>query len=233
MRRLRLFLTASGLSLLGVVHAACGGATDGAPASADSPDASASSSSGGGSTSDAGNTNDGIDSGGKDAGGDAGQRVPKKHRAAAATCSNDRGPGDANPNLGFAPCTSDAECTAGDAGRCVHTQGGPNTNNCTYDSCYTDSACGPKQVCTCRVPGSLAANYCVDATSCATDADCAGSYCSPSVDFDKINTGVKGYYCHTSSDECVDDEDCSGKVSMACAWNGSHWACSDKQFLPP
>jgi hypothetical protein len=66
--------------------------------------------------------------------------------------------------------------------------------------------------------------------NCHTDGDCgAGSYCSPT-----FNTscgpysGVVGYYCHTTKDECTRDDQCGdGGRAGYCAYdqNVGKWAC--------
>ena len=155
--------------------------------------------------------------------------MPKVHRPAAAVCANDRGAGNADPQVPLGDCKKDEDCTSGLAGRCLASMSGPKGNSCSYDACYADADCGGGQVCSCRATSSYP-NLCVKG-NCVADADCNGNYCSPSVTFDRINIGVTGYFCHTPADACVDDGDC-GSTSK-CAWNGTAWACSDKAFFPP
>jgi len=162
--------------------------------------------------------------------------VPLDHRASAVDCSHDRGAGDADPSLTFAECTTDADCTAGDNGRCVRSQGGALTNYCSYDLCFADGDCAASQVCGCRAV-ARDANTCLGG-DCVIDPDCgAGAYCSPSRGFDRINYPVVGYYCHSSSDECVDDADCrvdaGGDARCTYFPDRTHWACSTMGFYPP
>ena len=71
---------------------------------------------------DAGESSGGA-SGGGGASGAGGfiLRPPSLHRSSADACSHDRGPGDFdpfNPSDGGSSCTKDADCTAGENGRC-------------------------------------------------------------------------------------------------------------------
>ncbi|MDB4933488.1 MAG: hypothetical protein JWP87_460 [Labilithrix sp.] len=210
--------------------AACGGTAtsisdaDASPdaASANAPDASS------------------ADSSSPDASTDAAKittHAPAVHRPAPVSCTHTRGAGDFDVTLQFAACKSDAECINGDNGRCLSSKGGAQTNTCSYDTCFDDSACSGK-VCTCREsPASNAANRC-SAGNCTIDANCgAGGYCSPSVDPDKTNYGITGWWCHTRKDTCADDADCtsSTNTNAKCAYDPSsaHWACSSTLFLPP
>src|SRR5437764_808213 len=87
--------------------------------------------------------------------------------------------------------------------------GAQPSDPCTLpDECLAATACSGAEVCRCREAASDA-NACVMG-NCVVDSDCgAGGYCSPSRAFDRINFGVAGYWCHTASDECVDDVDCN------------------------
>ena len=74
--------------------------------------------------------------------------------------------------------------------------------------------------------------------ACKSDAECAGGgYCSPSVDPDKTNYGITGWWCHTAADSCIDDADCAtdGGPVAKCAYDpgNTHWSCSSQEFLPP
>ena len=64
--------------------------------------------------------------------------------------------------------------------------------------------------------------------NCHVDANCGvGGYCSPSY----TGTGcgsLGGYYCHTPSDQCIDDTDCgSGGGLSVCTYDQSvgYWMC--------
>ncbi len=162
--------------------------------------------------------------------------VPTLHRPVAVECSHDRGPGSPEPGLTGAECAVDADCTAGNNGRCNGSRGGALTNYCSYDACFTDGECTLSEACRCR-ESTGDANVCV-AGNCLLDGDCgAGGYCSPSRGFDRINLGVDGFWCHTRADECVDDEDCAvdGGSDARCTWFPArlHWACSTMGFFPP
>jgi hypothetical protein len=222
--------------------AACGGSTSSSPNDADAAIGNGNGSGSGGGGGEGG-TADGSTSG---EGGmsDGGKKVvthaPVIHRATAAACSHDRGPGDFDTQLMNAQCGSDAECTMGTNGRCLSTKVAARNNYCSYDTCFTDADCagaggvgGPK-VCTCReFPNDD--NRC-QAGNCKVDADCgAGGYCSPSADPDKTNFGTTGWWCHTAKDECTDDTDCNTTKREKCVFDPmlTHWRCSNEAFLPP
>lgn len=174
---------------------------------------------------------------GNDAGSDAKSvtRIPTNHRASATPCSHDRGVGTADPQIMNPDCAKDADCTTGTNGRCLVTTVAAHLNYCSYDTCFADTDCGGIKVCTCREFPSDA-NRCAPG-NCKVDADCGPKgYCSPSVDFDKTNFGVTGYWCHTAADECANDSDCTDSNGHGkCAYNtqSATWKCSSALFLPP
>lgn len=138
-------------------------------------------------------------------------RVPLQHRATANVCPSDRPASQCDLGVGVgvpSMCRADSECTMGVNGRCV---GNPHDGcRCNYDTCTRDSDCTTGGPCACRLAtrGASGANVCL-AGNCRTDGDCgAGGYCSPSFGTCGDYGGVVGYYCHTASDECVDDSDC-------------------------
>jgi hypothetical protein len=158
------------------------------------------------------------------------QREPKVHRAKATECTEPRPAGTSGIPGGS--CSKDAECTQGSNGRCSSILATPPS--CSYDECTSDSACSGAQVCECRSKVESNRNLCRNG-ACRTDADCAGSYCSPSAlgvssnCRSKIETGSFGYFCHSKTDECVDDSDCGGGdfPAKACVFSTAklHWAC--------
>ena len=226
--------------------AACGGSTTSGVGDADAGTLgngngngnSGGNGNGGGSGSGNGSSGGSTDasSGGVDGATDGGKKglthAPAIHRATAAACSHDRGPGDFDTMIMSAQCSSDAECTMGTNGRCLTTKVAARNNYCSYDTCFTDAECGG-MVCTCReFPND--ANRC-EPGNCKVDADCGvGGYCSPSADPDKTNFGTTGWWCHTASDTCADETDCTGNGEK-CVYDPtlSHWTCSSKAFLPP
>lgn len=157
--------------------------------------------------------------------------VPANHRAAAAACTAARPPGSIGGGVD-GDCTTDAECTAGDNGRCVDELGKPAF--CSYDACSVDADCGAGSVCECRNPAAHDANVCVHG-NCQVDADCGeGGYCSPSaVTLDPFCTegvpiGSVGYFCHSAGDECTDDAECpSSGTFPSCFFDVDklHFAC--------
>ncbi len=106
-------------------------------------------------------------------------------------------------------CTKDTDCTMGNDGRCITNNGGALTCFCTYDTCVHDGDCMQGQTCGCH--GSPYTydhgNTCVPG-NCRVDSDCGpNGYCSPSYDTSQCG-GLAGYWCHTASDQCIDDTDC-------------------------
>jgi len=175
----------------------------------------------------AGNTNASDGSGGGAPPATLG--VPKAHRVSASTCTVPRGMAtamDAGGNNPFATCNSDAECTMGKNGRCQSVYNSMACA-CNYDECTTDGDCAGG-TCECRTAdASRAPNRCLPRGDCATDADCgADGYCSPSLLLgDTCNPLNIAYYCHTQSDECVDDFQCS---QGNCLYDHAkqHWRCN-------
>ena len=170
--------------------------------------------------------------------------VPEKHHPALSSCSHDRAPirtsADAGPPDPFldsgrpGDCVIDADCTAGQNGRCTPL-GGWGARQCTYDECFVDGDCGARGVCECGVLNAgtrTQANRCSRNGDCTIDADCGpGGYCSPNVQSDNQSCGgpaPAGYFCHTAKDECVNDKDCFGKKGgNACVFAPERgiWAC--------
>ncbi|HEV7559326.1 MAG TPA: hypothetical protein VGO00_27815 [Kofleriaceae bacterium] len=153
-------------------------------------------------------------------------RKPVQHRGDdAGTCDRTpKPPGSARSEL--QGCKSDKECKSGKNGRC-NTRGGGHSiemNRCEYDGCFADTDCPNGGVCNCAGTG----NYCMTST-CRHDADCAdGGACSPVPGC----FGVEGYSCHTSKDECIDDDDCKqDNTYRRCRYQGElgHWACAVMQ----
>jgi hypothetical protein len=124
----------------------------------------------------------------------------------------------------------DSQCTAGTNGRCYESTGGALFCACTYDTCMHDTSCATGQVCACH--GSQYTNGLGNTCkpgNCRVDADCgAGGYCSPSYDTASCGS-LAGYYCHTPTDECIDDSDCATTGGPAvCAYSSTagHWQCT-------
>ena len=214
--------------------AACGGSTGSSPNDADAATGGGGGG-GGGAGGGEGGTSDG--SSGSDGAADSGKVIthaPAVHRATAAACSHDRGPGDFDTQLMNAQCQADADCTMGTNGRCLRTKVAARNNYCSYDTCFADADCGGAKVCTCReFPNDD--NRC-QAGNCKLDADCgAGGYCSPSADPGATNFGTTGWWCHTAKDECADDTDCNSMKREKCVYDPmiTHWSCSSQAFLPP
>ena len=146
-------------------------------------------------------------------------RVPLNHRASATPCPVSSAPRPPPPL--FPTCTNDADCTYLPGGRCDGVQ-------CNYD-CTSDRDCGPG-LCRCSDEPIYSLHQCTHA-ACRIDADCPGSYCSPTFGTCGNYQGVVDYRCHTPDDECTDDGDCTATVgAMAyCMYEplARHWICGN------
>jgi hypothetical protein len=167
-------------------------------------------------------------------------RVPLEHRATAMACPSQRGPGSLPTSCNYdagmtATCLADTDCDAGTNGRCMHPDLTPAicVVACSYDGCFSDSDCPAGQPCACRASSTdSTANACVSGSQCRIDSDCgSGGYCSPSPGYGDFHCGM-AYFCHTSSDTCIDDSDCD---SAHCQFDStaSHWACGGPGCAPP
>ena len=151
--------------------------------------------------------------------------TPTEHRASATACAA----APTLPACQYGTCTTAADCTAGQNGRCVS---GRVDCSCIYDQCNSDSDCPAGQDCACHLAyrGTMGAgpNSCVPA-NCQSDADCASGFCSPSYTTGACESYVDGYYCHTAQDECGVNADCvaDGIGYPVCAYRPElgHWAC--------
>jgi hypothetical protein len=156
------------------------------------------------------------------------------HRPSAASCTLPRPASNATCNHdGGTPCARDQDCTHGVNGRCVcsFTACCGDANVCSYDECTSDLDCADGGgVCACRenpINDWGTQNVCLSAGNCRVDSDCPSGYCSPA----SLPTGCKGrwygYFCHTSSDQCLDDGDCVGAGAF-CAFDrgAGRWVCS-------
>jgi len=219
--------------------AACGGSVSSAPPHGSGDDAGPGADSGHviSTGTDAGpDTSTGSDAGSDTSTGndtDAGPTpgVPLNHRPNDAQCLQSPAAGtcQAPPEDAGFGCSADSQCTSGTNGRCQNNLG-PAGCSCTYDTCASDSACPTGDLCVCH--GSPyaygAGNTCMPG-NCRIDSDCgAQGYCSPAHGTANCG-GVSGYYCHTPSDECVNDTDCSTGNPSACTWSSSlsRWTCQE------
>lgn len=176
-------------------------------------------------------------------------RVPLYHRASHAICPSQRGVGGPGlqpicptpPPPTTVCCFSDSQCDGGANGRCLNL--GHAGQQCTYDECSADSNCPIGAPCICRSsPTDNTANACESGGNCVVDSDCGGRYCSPSPVPTAEECGGASpysfpYYCHTTSDTCVDDSDCfvDGGPSGYCVYDphAKHWGCSPSPGCPP
>jgi hypothetical protein len=131
---------------------------------------------------------------------------------ADVTCT----PGFIIPDGGYAGCKTDADCIDKPNGVCSVPADSLLANcSCGY-GCIRDEDCGAGKICFCGNP----VGYCVSATNCATQSDCADGFsCMTYV----TNPGCGGtaFACQTPADNCVNDADCA-LGSMCALVNGSH-----------
>lgn len=155
-------------------------------------------------------------------------RSPADHRPVASSCVGVHAP----PEPVFltyttGSCTRHADCTAGTNGKCINGIGSAyNHYFCVYDDCATDADCDAGSVCYCTASTSA---RCLSTGNCLVDGNCGGSnrYCSPSMGMDCDGYhSVDGYYCHTSTDSCIDDSDCTGTDYCNYDVYKGRWQCT-------
>lgn len=150
-----------------------------------------------------------------------------EHRASAATCDMVRLPGSPPDPSWMGECATDADCAAGNNGRC--TGNSHDGWRCTYDMCFADSDCDATRLCACEGGFRSDENVCLP-SNCRSDAECATGFCSPTLGSCGHYTSWVGYFCHTCDDLCVNDEDCplmGGTQPGYCAYStaNSRWQC--------
>jgi hypothetical protein len=125
--------------------------------------------------------------------------TPVLHRAVATACPAAADAGSV--------CTQDSDCA--DAG---------HEAVCACDEWGLDAGCA----------ASSCFNSCLPA-NCHVDSDCGpGGYCSPSLVVSGGQVGsdfVGAFYCHTCSDTCANDSDCSGYSFCAYDPDEGSWTC--------
>jgi hypothetical protein len=158
-----------------------------------------------------------ADGGDLGAGAGASGRVPDLHRAASVACPIAEPMG--LPCIAPGACSTDAECQAGQNGRCVASHVVVSCE-CVYDTCYRDGDCPVGQACACK-PFEFG-NACVPA-SCRVDTDCGpGGFCGPVIEYCARTT--VGFQCHSFRDGCFGDADCP--ITDTCdAYAGEPWGC--------
>jgi hypothetical protein len=89
--------------------------------------------------------------------------------------------------------------------------------------CRIDADCGPGGYCSPSQVGVLC--------SCPSPALCPpGTHCEPGPCTCDDACG-HAYYCHTSSDACIDDSDCSQGATCNYDTVEKHWTCANCQPL--
>jgi len=158
-------------------------------------------------------------------------RAATMHRAAPAMCDHERPPGFPPEPGPPAACSSDADCTMDESGRC---NGNSHDSwQCTYDACFADSDCSADSACECGGGFRADNNVCVTG-NCRTDGDCASGFCSPTRGSCGDYFGTVGWFCHTCEDTCVNDADCVGLDGGSfgapyCAFDpvSGRWGCQN------
>jgi hypothetical protein len=148
----------------------------------------------------------------------AGGRAPAQHKppngAACPVTSR-----QSAPCQGGGSCSVDADCSAGQNGRCTPT-GASQRCGCVYDDCGSDADCGGA-LCACD-PFDIG-NVCVGG-SCHVDTDCGPlGFCSPVIA--PCNGQIVGYQCHSTRDTCLLDADCASGKICASFELGEPWTC--------
>lgn len=213
--------------------AGCGGTVESTPGGTLSGGAPSGGTSSGGAGMGGANTG-GIGTGGANTGGIGTggttpvlpPREPRDHRAQPLSCVGVHDPGDPDTVSASGDCETHADCTDGEAGKCVNGQGSSYGRlYCVYDTCQTDADCDPGMVCYCTTSTPA---RCLSIGNCQTDADCgAGGYCSPSMSWDCGGyRPIDGFHCHTPSDTCIDDADCTGTDYCNFDVYESRWECT-------
>jgi hypothetical protein len=166
-------------------------------------------------------------------GGDAAQHVPENHRPNDSQCLTTPPPSNCDSGDPSSTCKKDSDCMAGLNGRCVLSGMDGIECACSYDTCTSYKECTMGGPCSCHGSVDMSSGNVCAPGNCQVDADCAsgGGYCSPS-DAQVNCGGLPSYYCHTPSDECVNDSDCSGASACGtfdcgCAYDDSshRWTC--------
>lgn len=167
-----------------------------------------------------------------------GPQAAKVHRTVAMACPAERPPSPEPTEFTGPPpdCRKHADCTEGKNGRCLHH--GKSGVHCSYDKCFKDDDCPGKTVCACRGEHDGLDNRCLKVGNCRVDGDCGPKgTCSPSLGQCGYSGGVQGYFCHSATDECINDADCEGKGPKGrnpvfendgvCRYEQSvgHWKC--------
>jgi len=157
-------------------------------------------------------------------------RTPSVHRAQASSCVGVFAPPEpSNVVMDYNPgCTKHSDCTAGTNGKCVNGIGmAYRMYSCTYDQCATDSDCDAGKICYCTASTSA---RCLSVGNCQTDADCGNhpySFCSPSMGWDCGGyRPIDGFHCHTASDNCMDNADCTGTDYCNFDAYEARWKCT-------
>lgn len=102
-------------------------------------------------------------------------------------------------------CQIDSDCPGQGYKRCL--AGATNICSCWY-GCHNDADCGSGSVCECgsEITG-VSIGVCTGAT-CSSNADCHGLLCASGTMPPVSGCGTPGYFCQSSTDQCMSDSDC-------------------------
>lgn len=126
-------------------------------------------------------------------------------------------------------CTQDSDCAANAPCACRSSNSDIGPNTCaTGSNCRVDADCGPGGFCSPSLVGSSCG--CNSEIFCHADSGSSCSETGPdglakSVPCSCDGNCGHGYFCHTTKDRCLDDNDCAGG---ACSFDltSQSWMCT-------
>lgn len=126
-------------------------------------------------------------------------------------------------------CESNADCTEGPYGRCIHQDFygnlGVSACSCSY-GCALDSDCAADEVCVCKDVVSAGSRSTCEKANCAKSEDCPSGECGLSIYHDGCSQNLD-LACRADSDACRLSPDCSGDYAECEATSSPHvWKCS-------
>ncbi len=126
-------------------------------------------------------------------------------------------------------CTTDADCTAGPHGRCIHEDAWGNLGvpacNCQY-ACANDAECGDGLACLCKDVVPHAEHSACIPKACAESADCPSGECGLSSFYNGCYW-EEGLTCRAQTDVCRLDGDCANGGECDAIGSAHLWACNE------
>lgn len=139
-------------------------------------------------------------------------------------------------------CFQDSDCDGGVPCECRPSSASSAPNVCVGGgNCRVDSDCGPGGYCSPSVLEPLTScptsELCPDGGAACYEGSTSATGTPPGPGWTQVPCACgdacgHGYYCHTCSDTCIDDSDCTG--AAACSYNTlrHRWECSAVMFPP-